>query len=125
MAFVRLDAFDQSTKETDMGSVDGNGNRLLDSGVWNGATTVTEQGGQLMNFQLTNQNILGTTITISADTGESHDLIIGPQGVGDMSFSIFGGEPRTWTFSIDTNSDAFVVSWALFSTWIPGDPPNP
>ena len=101
------------------------GNRLLDNGTWNSATSLIEQGGQLMHFQITNQNVLGTTITIKADTGESHSLVIGPQLTGDISFSIFGPEPRTWNFTIDTNSDAFTVSWALFSTWIPGDPPNP
>jgi hypothetical protein len=107
------------------GSVDSDGNRLLDNGTWNSATSLIEQGGQLMHFQITNQNVLGTTITIKADTGESHSLVIGPQLTGDISFSIFGPEPRTWNFTIDTNSDAFTVSWALFSTWIPGDPPNP
>ena len=107
-----------------MPSVDADGNRLLDSGVFNSSTTLTEQGGQLMHFVLKNQNVLGTTITIEAMSGEKHSVLILPQTTVDMSFSMFGPEPRTWTFSVDTDSDAFVVSWALFSTWIPGDPPN-
>ena len=107
-----------------MASVDADGNRLLDNGVFNSSARLTEQGGQLMHFQLTNQNVLGTTITVEAMSGEKHSVLILPQMTADMSFSMFGPEPRTWTFTVDTDSDAFVVSWALFSTWIPGDPPN-
>jgi hypothetical protein len=51
--------------------------------------TLAELGGQLMHCQLTNQNVLGATITIKADTGKNHSLIIGPQLTADMSFSIF------------------------------------
>jgi hypothetical protein len=80
-----------------------------------------------MNFVVHNGNVLGTTLTIEADTGEKHSAVI-PPGVTDdtnFSFSIFGPEPRTWNFDVSTNSDAFVVTWCLYSTWIPGDPPNP
>ena len=77
-----------------------------------------------MHLQITNQNVLGPTISIKAMTGEKKEAIIPPQGSSDLSFSMFTPEPRTWTFDVDTNSDAFVVRWTLFSSWIPGDPPN-
>ncbi len=78
-----------------------------------------------MHFQITNLNVLGTAITIHADrTQESKSQIIGPQGTVDISFTIFGREPMGWSFDVSTDSDAFLVSWSLFSSWIPGDAPN-
>jgi uncharacterized protein YfaS (alpha-2-macroglobulin family) len=78
-----------------------------------------------MHFQITNLNVLGTTITIDADrTQESKSQIIGPQGTVDISFTIFGAEPMGWRFDISTDSDAFLVGWKLYSSWISGDPPN-
>src|SRR6266700_3200418 len=106
-------------------SKDSDGRRLLTSGSWNSGTNLTVQGGQGMHFNISNANVLGTTITIAANSGESHSTIITPLGSADLQFSIFGNEPMGWTFNISTNSDAFIVTWCLYSTWIPGDPPNP
>lgn len=79
-----------------------------------------------MHFQLNNSlGATGTTINISADrTNETKGLILIPGVAGDISFSSFGSEPMGWTFTVTTDSDAFLVSFQLFSTWIPGDPPN-
>jgi hypothetical protein len=108
-----------------MSDTDSDGNRLLNSGTWNGGTTLSVQGGQAMHFQLNNLNVLGTTINISADrTGKTKGLILVPSVSGDITFSVFGKEPMGWTFTVSTDSDAFLVGWQLFSTWIPGDPPN-
>jgi hypothetical protein len=41
-----------------------------------------------------------------------------------MVFTCVGSEPMSWTFDIGTNSDAFLVRWELYSTWVEGDPPN-
>jgi hypothetical protein len=93
--------------------------------VRNSGTTLTVQGGQGMHFNVSNVNVLGTTITIAADSGESHSANILPLGSADLVFSIFGNEPMGWRFDISTSSSAFIVTWCLYSTWIPGDPPNP
>lgn len=106
-------------------STDSDGLRLLTSGSWNSGTTLMVQGGQGMHFKISNTNVLGTTITITAQSGESHSSIILPMGSVDLTFSIFGNEPMGWTFNISTDSDAFIVTWCLYSTWIPGDSPNP
>jgi hypothetical protein len=106
-------------------STDSSGFRLLTSGSWNSGTTLNVQGGQGMHFYISNVNALGTTITITAGTGESHSSIIAPLGSADLNFSIFGNEPMGWMFNISTNSDAFIVTWCLYSTWLPGDANNP
>lgn len=94
------------------------------SGSWNSDTKMSLQGGQLMTFKVKNTNILGTTLTIESDKGGTKSLIIPPLMTMDFEFSCFGAEPMSWTFEISTNSDAFIVTWNLFSTWVAGDPLN-
>ncbi|MCQ3975932.1 MAG: hypothetical protein DPW09_21060 [Anaerolineae bacterium] len=77
-----------------------------------------------MHFILRNLNVLGTTIRITDHTGQSDARIILPMGTTDMTFAIFGAEPMGWKFDIRTESDTFLVQWKLYSTWVPGDPPN-
>jgi len=103
---------------------DSEGRKFLQAGVWNSATTLSVTGGQSMRFFLKNLNLLGTTISIRDQFGRTQSRIITPMGSTDLEFSNFGNEPMGWTFSIGTNSDAFIVSWSLCSTWVPGDPPN-
>lgn len=103
---------------------DDEGRRFLTAGVWNGSTTLQVTGGQSMRFTINNLNVLPTTITIRDHTGRSQSRLIAPLGTIDLTYSIFGAEPMGWRFVIDTNSDAFLVSWQLCSTWVPGDPPN-
>ena len=98
--------------------------KLLDSGSWNGASSSHYQGGQAMHFKIKNVNVLGTTITIDSNLGGSQSIIILPQTMADLTFTCFGAEPMGWTFDISSDSDAFIVTWQLFSTWVPGDPPN-
>lgn len=94
------------------------------SGSWISDTNFAAQGGQLMTFKVKNVNLLGTTLTIDSNLGGTKALIIPPLGTMDFEFTCFGAEPIGWRFDISTNSDAFIVTWELFSTWIPGDPPN-
>jgi hypothetical protein len=77
-----------------------------------------------MRFFLKNRNVLGTTIRITAQTGESHGVVLLPLGSAVLTFSRFGGEPTSWQFEVATNSDVFFVEWTLCSTWVPGDPDN-
>lgn len=104
--------------------MDSHGWRLLQSGSWNGSASLDVQGGQVMNFVLTNLNVLGTTITISSNLGGSKSVILVPQISQELAFDCFGSEPMSWHFDISTDSDAFLVGWQLFASWIPGDPPN-
>ncbi len=98
--------------------------RLLTSGTWNSNTTLSVQGGQGMWFKIRNTNVLGTTITITDQTGQTKQSIILPASSVEFVFSIFGTEPMGWRFDISTDSDAFMVTWELWSTWVPGMPPN-
>lgn len=98
--------------------------RLLTSGTWNGNTSMTVRGGQAMWFKIRNTNVLGTTISISDHAGQNKQSIILPLGTTEFVFSIFGTEPMGWRFDISTNSDAFMVTWELWSTWVEGMPPN-
>jgi hypothetical protein len=77
-----------------------------------------------MHYQIKNVNVLGTTLTINSNLGGNKSLLILPQQTADMRFDCFGSEPMGWTFDISTDSDAFIVAWSLYSSWLPGDPPN-
>lgn len=99
--------------------------KFLTSGMWTRNTTLEMQGGQVMRFYLKNRNVLGTTLRITAHTGQTDARIMLPMGSAEMSFSVFGREPMGWRFEIETESDVFMVEWTLCSTWVPGDPPNP
>ena len=80
-----------------------------------------------MHFAVKNVNVLGTMFSITAkfSTGDTtKSALIPPQTTADFLFTQFGSEPMGWQFDIDSDSDAFIVTWKLFSTWIPGDPPN-
>ncbi len=98
--------------------------KILDSGSWNRATSSHYNGGQGMHYKIKNVNVLGTTITIASNLDDTKSLIIPPQTAVDIKFSCFGAEPLGWKFDISSDSDAFIVTWQLYSTWIPGDPEN-
>ena len=99
--------------------------KKIDSGSWNSDTRYAKRGGMQMLFKVKNINVLGTTLTINSNKGGTIAKIIPPLTVMDFNFTCFGSEPMSWTFDISTSSDAFIVTWELFSTWIEGDPPNP
>ena len=103
---------------------DSEGFRLLASGSWNAATTVNYQGGQVMHYQIKNTNVLGTTLSINSNLGGNKSIIIAPLQTADMRFDCFGSEPMGWTFDVSTDSDAFIVAWKLYASWLPGDPSN-
>ena len=103
---------------------DKEGFKLLRSGSWNGSATLNFQGGQIMHFQIKNVNVLGTTLTIKSNLGSEKSALILPQQTADLRFDCFGAEPMGWTFDISSDSDAFIVAWSLFSSWVTGDPPN-
>lgn len=100
------------------------GYRLLTSGIWSSNTSLAISGGQGMWFKIRNTNVLGTTIRIRAQSGETRSSIILPASSVEFVFAIFGNEPMGWRFDISTDSDAFMVTWELWSTWVPGMPPN-
>ena len=96
----------------------------LKGGVWSGSATVSVLGGQSMTFVLKNTSILGASIKITDHLGASHSQLLLPGQTAQMQFSNLRGEPVGWTFTVTTDSDAFVVAWQLWSTWVPGDPVN-
>ncbi|CBL45771.1 Hypothetical protein HDN1F_21880 [gamma proteobacterium HdN1] len=98
--------------------------RLLTSGLWNGNATLNVRGGQAMWFKIRNTNVLGTTIRISDQSGQVKQSVILPASSVEFVFSIFGTEPMGWRFDIRSESDAFAVTWELWSTWVEGMPPN-
>ena len=55
---------------------------------------------------------------IHADrTNETKSVLLPPLGSADITFQQFAAEPMGWTFSISTDSDAFTVTWQLFSSF--------
>jgi hypothetical protein len=102
---------------------DNKGRRLIKSGIFNCNTSMSFEGGMVINFIIENANVLGTTITISAYS-QSESRIILPLGSAEILFTRFGSEPQHWMFDISTNSDAFICTYKVYSTWVPGDRPN-
>src|SRR5215831_15143937 len=113
-----------STTQNTGSDTDSEGFRLLDSGTWNKSASIKYQGGQVMHFQVKNVNVLGTTLSINSNLGGNKSAIILPQQTADLRFDCFGSEPMGWSFDVSTNSDAFIVAWKLYSSWLPGDAPN-
>lgn len=95
------------------------GEKLFDRSSWNSSTTAHYKGGQGMYYRVKNINILGTTITIDSNLNGSRSLIISTLTTVDIRSSSLGVEPLEWKFDISTYSDAFIVKWELFSTWVP------
>jgi hypothetical protein len=93
------------------------------SGTWNSDTNFQIGGGQKIRFEVKNLNVLGTTLTIETTRGSDSKIIL-PQSTAIFEFTVFGSEPTPWKISISSNSDAFIVGWTLYSSWVPGDPPN-
>lgn len=96
-------------------------------GALTGDATISGSFGQAVKLTFTNQNILGTTIAVkdTSPFGQTKESIILPQQSVTFTFSSFGEEPMGWNFDVSTNSDAFVVSYGVESTWTDGMPPNP
>ncbi len=113
-----------NAKPVSAGGTDSEGFKVLDSGSWKGSASLQYQGGQVMHFQVKNTNVLGTILTINSNLGGNKSSVILPLQTFDMRFDCFGSEPMGWTLDVSTDSDAFIVAWTLFSSWIPGDPPN-
>ena len=105
--------------------IDKNNRNFYAAGTWNGNTTVNVSLGQAVWITVKNVNVLGTTISISHNFGQIQQLILLPLQQHTFCFSIFSSEPVGWTFDISTVSDAFIVTYIIESTWIPGMPPNP
>lgn len=103
--------------------------RFHSTGLWNDSQTVEIYGGQAVEFYLENRDVLPTAITIHlvspTTTTDSQSLLLLPLGKGRIRFSIFGAEPILYRFTIKLEADSPQVQYALYSTWIPGDPPNP
>lgn len=98
--------------------------RFLSGGTWNHTQTLSISGGQAMWFKIRNINVLGTTLTLRSGNQVASSILLPQQSV-DWVFSSFGNEPMGWTFDIRTQSSAFICTWELWSTWVPGMPSNP
>lgn len=101
---------------------DDEGRLLLTSGTWNGDASLSLMGGQGMHFVITNINVVGTTITIESSDGSQDSALILPQTSADLKFARFGQEPLSWDFHVSSDSDAFIVNWCLYSTWVTSPP---
>jgi large repetitive protein len=96
---------------------DAQGRQLLWSGAWNEDSKLKCDGGQGIHFVVTNINATGTTLQVSASDGETSSAL-----TADLNFAMFGQEPISWSFEISSASDAFTVTYCLYSTWIPSPP---
>lgn len=105
--------------------IDKNKRNFYAAGSWNANTTVNASLGQTVWITVKNVNVLGTTISIAPNTGATQQSILLPQQQREFSFYRFGNEPMSWIYNVSTKSDAFIVTYKIESTWVPGMPPNP
>ncbi|HEY5956843.1 MAG TPA: hypothetical protein VIV60_09835 [Polyangiaceae bacterium] len=95
-------------------------------GTLNADGTLAGSYGQTVRLTFRNVNVLGTTINVTASpTGESYGGILLPQQSVTYTFARWGSEPMSWSFDVSTQSDAFIVTYGLESTWVEGMPSNP
>ena len=115
-------------KKSSEGDVSEEGKLFIhSSGTWTDNTKLQLRLGQIVEIDVKNINILGTTIRIetSFPYNSENSMILLPQQTQIFRFDNFGNEPMSWIFNISTVSDAFIVNYIIRSTWIPGMPPNP
>jgi RHS repeat-associated protein len=95
------------------------------AGTWNADTTFEANLGQGVIIKVKNINVLGTTISIESNwKNQSHQAILLPQQQREFKFTVLGCEPIYWKFRVSTQSDAFIVTYEIKSTWVTGMPPN-
>jgi hypothetical protein len=105
--------------------IDRDNRNFYAAGAWNADTSFTEALGQAVWITVKNLNVLGTTIVVDSNHGQEQRLILLPQQSHTFYFAVFSSEPVGWEFDVSTLSDAFIVTYRIESTWIPGMPPNP
>jgi len=116
---------DSGVVVSDFKIVDKNARNYHSSGSWTSDTTISGQFGQVVWITVKNVNVLGTGISISNDKGQSKESHLLPYIPVTFQFSTFDAEPINWQFDVSAKADAFVVTYTIESTWIPGMPSNP
>ena len=92
------------------------------AGVWTENTCFDASLGQGVKIYVKNVNVLGTTISIKPNIGQTQEQILLPQKQYTFRFYKFGAVPIHWKFCVSTYSDAFTVLYEIRSTWVPGMP---
>ena len=116
---------DSGVALSDFKIINQNNRNFYAAGAWNGNTSFNASLGQAVWITVKNVNVLGTTIRISDQFGQTQEIILLPLLSHTFKFAVFGEEPLGWQFNVSTISDAFIVGYKIESTWIPGMPPNP
>ncbi len=101
---------------------------VLMSGGAKGYKRLAFKGGQLVQIEVTNINLLGTTIELETEFPKDFGFfstVILPLETRVFQFTRFGSEPLTWVIDLSTESDAFIINYVVKSTWVPGMEPNP
>ena len=110
--------------------VDNEGRRLHSTGIWNEAgERLRFRAGQGIHFEIINHNIFPVDVNIrevNFSKGDNQQTVaIPPFGKRDIVLSVFGEEPITWdllvTSLVGQTDLGFLVSWKLFSTWVPNE----
>lgn len=113
--------------------VDSEGRRLHSAGTWlEQRERLTVQAGQGIHLVLRNGNVLPVDVDVRDTSFTAGNLqrtvVLPPSGEAHIVLSKFGAEPMTWDLLISSaegrERGVFVVNWQLYSTWVPGDPPN-
>ncbi len=89
---------------------------LWDTGIWNGGVVFSATLGQVVWIEVKNVNVLGAMISISSNHDGSRGALLVPHSTQTFRFNYFGHDTVNWRFIISTDSDAFVVQYAIYTT---------
>lgn len=93
---------------------------LYETGVWNGGVAFSAELGQAVWIEVKNMNIFGAMISIFSNNDGSRGMLLLPHLTQTFRFNYFGSKTVSWRFIVSTDSDAFVVQYAIYTTWEPG-----
>jgi hypothetical protein len=106
------------------------GRRFHSAGFWTEPSDrLRFRAGQGIHFEIRNANVFPVDITIreiNFSGGDNQQTVtVLPFQKRDIVLSVFGEEPIDWNLQVHTylgRTDlGFLVTWKLYSTWIPGD----
>ncbi|MCB9763617.1 MAG: hypothetical protein H6739_27865 [Alphaproteobacteria bacterium] len=113
---------DEANRQADVAASNSVGGlRYHSGGNLNGFRTLEFSAGQVVELRVKNVNVLGTMIEIHPNHGKPQRRILIPFLESVFRFDILDDGPISWRFDINSQSDAFIATYEVYSTWIPGD----
>jgi peptidoglycan hydrolase-like protein with peptidoglycan-binding domain len=101
---------------------DREGRKFHSAGTWRGDISFEAEAGKSIRIEISNPGDSETKIQIKVNTGEVADVVLKPQAIVDLEFSMAYKEPFLWRFYVETDRKESLVNWRIYSNWVPGEP---